>query len=83
MPIVRLPRFTPSWRCGVPTDPCRWRKVVTVAGGVAIEAQYTAAEYALMLALCPQVPLVVAMRALELVERYQERRGASVRGGGI
>jgi hypothetical protein len=35
---------TPSWHCGVPTDPSRWRKVVTREGGVAIEAEYTRDE---------------------------------------
>jgi len=67
MLTLRLHPATPSWHCGVPVG--RWRKVVTREGDVAIEAKYTAEEFAWMLACCPQVPLIVALRALELVER--------------
>jgi hypothetical protein len=60
---------TPSWHCGVPTDPSRWCKVVTAEGGVAIEAEYTLPEFYLMAAIHEDVPLVVGIRALDkLVE---------------
>ena len=64
---LRLHPATPSWHCGV--VPGRWCKVVTREGSVAIEAEYTAEQFAWMLAAHPQVPLVVALRALELAER--------------
>lgn len=69
MLTLRLFPDTPSWRCGVPTDASRWRRIVTREGKAAIEAEYTAAEYALMVAIHEDVPVVVAVRALELGER--------------
>ena len=64
---LRLHPGTPSWHCGVPVG--RWRKVVTAAGGVAIEAEYTLAEFYLMVAIHKDVSMVVGTHALELMER--------------
>ena len=74
---AKYPNGAPAWHCGVPTDPGRWHEAVTPEGGVAIEAQYTAAELALMLALCPQVPVAVAVRAMELVGRGRDENSTA------